>query len=153
VSLREIRTLSYLLHPPMLDEVGLVSALRWFVDGLETRSGLHVTLDAPPAMERLPAALERDLFAVVQEAILNVVRHSGSDTAEIRLERQAAHVVLQIRDDGRGMPSVPSPENPGDWAFGGVGIPSMRERLRQNGGSLEILSNHQGTTLIATVPR
>ena len=152
-SLQEIRTLSYLLHPPMLDEVGLVSALRWFVDGLETRSGLRVTLDVPPAMERLPAALERDLFAVVQEAILNVVRHSGSDTAEVRLEPQAAHIVLQIRDHGRGVSRVPSPENTGDWIFVGVGIPSMRERLRQNGGGLEILSNHQGTTLIATVPR
>ena len=99
-SLREIRTLSYLLHPPLLDEVGLLSAVRWFVDGLQTRSGLRVTLDAPPAMERLPAALERDLFLVVQEALLNVVRHSGSDTAEVRVERQATQVMLQIRDDG-----------------------------------------------------
>ena len=113
-SLREIRTLSYLLHPPMLDEVGLVSAVRWFVDGLETRSGLRVTLEAPPAMERLPAALERDLFFVVQEALLNVVRHSGSDTAEVRLERQATQVILQIRDDGRGMSGARSPEQPGD---------------------------------------
>ena len=151
-SLREIRTLSYLLHPPMLDEVGLVSAVRWFVGGLETRSGLRVTLEAPPAMERLPAALERDLFLVVQEALLNVVRHSGSDTAEVRLERQATQVILQIRDNGRGMPRAPSPEQPGGFAFVGVGIPSMRERLRQNGGGLEILSNHQGTTIIATVP-
>ena len=151
-SLREIRTLSYLLHPPMLDEVGLVSAVRWFVGGLQTRSGLRVTLEAPPAMERLPAALERDLFFVVQEALLNVVRHSGSDTAEVRLERQATQVILQIRDDGRGMSRAQSPEQPGDWAFVGVGIPSMRERLRQNGGELEILSNQQGTTIIATVP-
>jgi PAS domain S-box-containing protein len=151
-SLREIRTLSYLLHPPMFDEVGLVSAVRWFVGGLETRSGLRVTLEAPPAMERLPAALERDLFFVVQEALLNVVRHSGSATAEVRLERQATQVVLQIRDDGRGMSGARSPEQPGDWAFVGVGIPSMRERLRQNGGGLEVLSNHQGTTIIATVP-
>jgi PAS domain S-box-containing protein len=151
-SLQEIRTLSYLLHPPMFDEVGLVSSVRWFVGGLETRSGLRVTLEAPPAMERLPAALERDLFFVVQEALLNVVRHSGSETAEVRLERQATQVVLQIRDDGRGMSAGRSPEQPGDWAFVGVGIPSMRERLRQNGGGLEILSNHKGTTIIATVP-
>ena len=151
-SLREIRTLSYLLHPPMLDEVGLVSAIGWMVGGLETRSGLRVTLDAPLDMERLPPALERDLFFVVQEALLNVVRHSGSDTAEVRLERQATHVTLQIRDDGRGMSGVRSAEPPADWAFVGVGIPSMRERLRQNGGGLEILSNQQGTTIIATVP-
>ena len=151
-SLREIRTLSYLLHPPMLDEVGLVSAVRWFVGGLKTRSGLRATLEAPPAMERLPAALERDLFFVVQEALLNVVRHSGSDTAEVRLERQPTQVILQIRDDGRGMSRAQSPGQPADWAFVGVGIPSMRERLRQNGGWLEILSNHKGTTITATVP-
>jgi signal transduction histidine kinase len=151
-SLREIRTLSYLLHPPMLDEVGLVSALRWFIDGLETRSGLRVTLDAPPAMDRLPAPLERDLFAVVQEALLNVVRHSGSNTADVRLERQATQLVLRIRDDGRGMSGPPSPEQPGEWAVVGVGIPSMRERVRQNGGRLEFQSNEQGTTLIAMVP-
>jgi PAS domain S-box-containing protein len=151
-SLREIRTLSYLLHPPMLDELGLVSAVRWFVAGLERRSGLRVTLEAPPDMERLPAALEKDLFLVVQEALLNVVRHSGSDTAEVRLERQAMHVILQIRDDGGGLSSARAPVQPGDWGFVGVGIPSMHERLRQNGGGLEILSNHQGTTVIATVP-
>jgi signal transduction histidine kinase len=151
-SLQEIRTLSYLLHPPMLDEAGLVSALRWFVEGLQTRSGLRVTVDAPSSMERLPVALERDLFAVVQESLLNIVRHSGSDTADVRLDRQAAHIVLQIRDDGRGMSAARSPEQPGDWAVVGVGIPSMRERLRQNGGEMQILSSRQGTTIIATVP-
>jgi signal transduction histidine kinase len=150
-SLREIRTLSYLLHPPMLDEVGLESAVRWFVGGLESRSGLRVTLDAPPGMERLPAALERDLFFVVQEALMNVVRHSGGETAEVRLERQAAQVVLKICDNGHGMLGA-QPQPPNDWAYVGVGIPSMRERLRQNGGGLEILSNDQGTTIIATVP-
>jgi len=149
-SLREIRTLSYLLHPPMLDEVGLESAVRWFVGGLESRSGLRVTVDAPPGMERLPAALERDLFFVVQEALMNVVRHSGSETAEVHLERQAAQVILKIRDNGRGMLGAKR-QPPNDWAFVGVGIPSMRERLRQNSGGLEILSNDQGTTIIATV--
>ena len=152
-SLREIRTLSYLLHPPTLDEVGLLSALGWLVGGLQARSGLRVTLEAPPAMERLPTALERDLFFVIQEALLNVVRHSGSDTADVRIECQATHVILQIRDEGRGMSRAQSPEQPGDWSFVGVGIPSMRERLRQNGGDLEILSNPQGTTIIGTVPR
>ena len=151
-SLQEIRTLSYLLHPPTLDEVGLLSAVRWFVGGLQTRSGLRVTLDAPPEMERLPEALERDLFLVVQEALLNVVRHSGSDTADVRIEREATHVILQIRDAGRGMSRAQSPDQSSDWAFAGVGIPSMRERLRQNGGDLEILSSQQGTTIIGTVP-
>ena len=151
-SQREIRTLSYLLHPPLLDEVGLLSAVRWFVDGLQTRSGIRVTLDAPPAMERLPEAIERDLFLVVQEALLNVVRHSGSDTAEVRVERQATQVMVQIRDAGRGISGAEPAGQRGDWAFVGVGIPSMRERLRQNGGELEILSGSQGTTIIGTVP-
>ena len=151
-SLREIRTLSYLLHPPMLDEVGLDAAVRWLVAGLETRSGLRVSLDAPAVLERLSTALERDLFLVVQEALLNVVRHSGSDTAEVRIERRDEQVVLAIRDRGRGMSAARSPERPSEWAFTGVGIPSIRERLRQNGGRLEIQSNHQGTTLVATVP-
>lgn len=150
-SQREIRTLSYLLHPPLLDEVGLLSAVRWFVDGLRTRSGLRVTLDAPHAMERLPATMERDLFLVAQEALLNVVRHSGSDTAEVRVERQATHVMVQIRDAGRGISGAESAAQR-DWAFVGVGIPSMRERLRQNGGELEILSGPHGTTVIGTVP-
>jgi two-component system, NarL family, sensor kinase len=103
-------------------------------------------------MERLPVALERDLFYVVQEALLNVVRHSGSETAEVRLERHSMQVILQIRDDGRGMSRAESPEQPADWAFVGVGIPSMRERLRQNGGRLDIQSNQNGTTIVATVP-
>jgi len=152
-SQREIRTLSYLLHPPLLDEVGLLSAVRWFADGLQERSGLRVTLDVPPAMERLPAPMERDLFLVVQEALLNVVRHSGSDAAEVRIERQAAHVMVQVRDAGRGLSDAQSPGQRDDWAFvAGVGIPSMRERLRQNGGELEIKSSPQGTTIIGTVP-
>ena len=96
--------------------------------------------------------LERDLFLVVQEALLNVVRHSGSDSAEVRLERHATQVILQIRDRGRGISGARRPEQPYDGTFVGVGIPSMRERLRQNGGQLEILSTDQGTTLVATVP-
>jgi signal transduction histidine kinase len=151
-SLREIRTLSYLLHPPTLDEVGLESAVRWLAGGVETRSGIRVSVEVPPSMQRLRTGLERDLFLVVQEALLNVVRHSGSDCAEVRLEHQAAHVVLQIRDRGRGMAGARRLEQPADGDFLGVGIPSMRERLRQNGGRLEILSTDQGTTLIATVP-
>jgi PAS domain S-box-containing protein len=150
-SLREIRTLSYLLHSPLLDEVGLLSAVRWFAGGLQARSGLRVTLEAPPEMERLPEALERDLFLVVQEALLNVVRHSGSDTAEVRVEREATHVMLQIRDAGHGMSRAQSAEQQSDWVVG-VGISSMRERLRQNGGDLEILSSQQGTTIIGRVP-
>ena len=142
-SLREIRTLSYLLHPPMLDEVGLESAVRWFVGGLESRSGLQVMVDAPPGMERLPAVLERDLFFVVQEALMNVVRHSGGDSAEVRLERQATQVILQIRDNGHGI-SGRAAGATNDGAYVGVGIPSMRERLRQNGGQLEILSTDRG---------
>jgi two-component system NarL family sensor kinase len=103
-------------------------------------------------MDRLPPTLERDLFLVVQEALLNVVRHSGSDTAQVRLERQATHVLLEIRDQGRGMAGADRPGQAADPAFDGVGLPSMRERVRQNGGRLEIVSTHHGTILTATVP-
>ncbi|HET9941928.1 MAG TPA: PAS domain-containing protein, partial [Terriglobia bacterium] len=149
-SLQEIRTLVYLMHPPMLDQGGLVPAMRWFVDGFSSRSSLSVELVVSPAMERLPAGMERDLFLIVQEALSNVVRHSGSKTAVVRLERHAQEVTLQIIDFGRGMP--PGTADPDATHTVGVGIPSMRERLRQNGGRLEIQSGSQGTTVIARVP-
>src|SRR5678816_3024727 len=90
----------------MLDQGGLIPAVRRFVEGFATRSSLNVKLEVPSAMERLPAALERDLFLVVQEALSNVVRHSGSDTAVVRLDHQTNEVTLQVQDFGRGMPGI-----------------------------------------------
>ena len=150
-SLQEIRTLSYLLHPPLLDQAGLVSALQWYVEGFTKRSGIYVDLYAPP-IGRLPSDIEMALFRVVQEALTNVRRHSTSETARIRLERKPDEVVLEIKDRGQGLSVAQDNHDSGGLISVGVGIPGMRQRLRQLGGKLEIASNHKGTTISATVP-
>src|SRR4029450_10895022 len=105
-SLQEIRTLSYVLHPPMLDQEGLVPTVRWFVKGFEKRSGLTVQLELPDSGERRPKPRESDLFMVLQEALSNVLRHSGCKAATIRLHMDGSQVTLQIQDSGRRMPAV-----------------------------------------------
>jgi PAS domain S-box-containing protein len=151
-SQNEIRTLSYLLHPPELDVLGLVGALSWYVEGFWKRTGINVLLDTREDIGRLPREMETDLFRIVQEGLTNIMRHSGSETAIIRLEKSESQFVLQIEDSGRGLPKkmLLADEEPGS-AFG-VGIPGVRERLRQHGGSLEIRSTDQGTTLTCVVP-
>jgi PAS domain S-box-containing protein len=146
-SLREIRTLSYLLHPPMLDESGLAVALEWYLDGFSKRSGLRVNLAAPPDLGRLPAEVETALFRVVQESLTNIHRHSGSKVAAVQFTRDADSVTLAVKDEGRGMPR-PGP----DGSAMGVGIRGMRERLHQLGGRLEINSSQRGTTVRAVLP-
>lgn len=150
-SLQEIRTLSYLLHPPLLDEAGLVSALQWYVQGFTKRSGIYVDLAAQP-MDRLPADVELALFRVVQESLTNVLRHSGSETASIRLESRSGEIVLEIQDRGSGMPMVKISEAADEIMQMGVGIPGMRQRLDQLGGRLEVTSNSHGATIMAVVP-
>jgi len=151
-AVKEIRTISYLLHPPLLDEGGLLSAVRWFSDGFSRRSGIHVALDLAADLGRLPRDVEIALFRIVQEALNNVHRHSGSATASIRLCRGPDSVVLEVADAGRGLPSelVDTPLDA--IASLGVGIPGMRERARQLGGSLEIHTAGTGTTLRASLP-
>jgi len=150
-SLQEIRTLSYLLHPPMLDEAGLVGAIRWYVNGYVKRSGIHIEVVAAHEIGRLPSEVETALFRIVQECLTNVRRHSGSSSADIRLIREEDAVILQIRDNGRGMPKIDSTESDGS-ASPGVGIPGMRQRLRQLGGILEIESSNVGMVVTAKVP-
>jgi len=145
----EIRTLSYLLHPPELDLLGLVGALRSYVEGVEKRSGTHIRLDAAKDIGRLPSELEIDLFRVIQEALTNIIRHSGSKVAIIRLKRTETWVTLEVEDRGRGLPR--EVEDRSGPALG-VGIPGMRERLRHHGGRLEIRSAEQGTLVRVTVP-
>jgi signal transduction histidine kinase len=101
---REIRTTSYLLHPPLLDESGLASALNWYVQGLKERSGLDVDLRIPEKFDRLPADMELVIFRIVQESLTNVHRHSGSKSASIRVAREADKISVEVRDQGRGMP-------------------------------------------------
>jgi len=149
-SLKEIRTLSYLLHPPLLDQSGLVSALQWYAEGFSKRSGIYVDVIAQP-IGRLSSEVETALFRVVQEALTNVRRHSCSETASIRLERRTGEVKLEIKDRGRGLPPVKEDRSDGLLELG-VGIPGMKQRLRQLGGKLEISSNERGTSIIAVVP-
>jgi signal transduction histidine kinase len=149
LSLQEIRTLSYLLHPPLLDELGLPSALRWFVRGFENRSGITIGLTLQDDMERLPRPVESALFRVLQEALTNIHRHSESATAEIRLTRSAQEVVLEVADQGRGI--LMEHGSDADIASLGLGISGMRVRLHQLGGELTIHSGGQGTTVRAAV--
>ena len=141
--MREIRTASYLLHPPELDELGLRSGLALYVDGFTERSGIQVHLDVAPDLGRLPQEVETALFRIVQEALSNVHRHSDSGTAIIRLVRGASSVTLEVSDRGHGMrPGTPP----------GVGIASMRERAEQLGGWLEVVSLNGGATVKAVIP-
>lgn len=150
--LSEIRTFSYLLHPPVLDELGLKSALEWYVEGFVQRSGIRVDLDVPPDLERLPQELEVVLFRIVQESLTNVHRHSGSQTATIRITRSAADICMEVRDHGGGIRSRTVQSTPGKLMAAGVGIAGMRERVRQIGGRFTVQSDSGGTTVELTLP-
>jgi signal transduction histidine kinase len=148
---REVRTLAYLLHPPLLEEVGLGSALRWFVDGYSQRTGVHVDLEMPPQLTRLPGDIELALYRVVQEGLTNIHLHSGSKRAHVCLTCRPDQALLTVADEGRGLPPGLLERGGGSAAKLGVGIPGMRERIRQLGGQFEIVSGSNGTTLTATV--
>lgn len=148
----EIRNLSHLLHPPELDQVGLVSALRWYAVKFKERSAISVKLTSDPGVGRLPADIESALFRVVQESLNNVQHHSGSLAAEVRIRRENSRLVLEVEDQGRGLPAELLTVNEKSAAKLGVGIAGMRERLRQLGGRLEIDSSLRGTTVRAVVP-
>ena len=150
--LREIRTLSYVLHPPMLDEYGLPRALEWFLEGFTKRSGIHVKLEAQPDIGRLPPDTEMALFRIVQESLTNIRRHADSHTAAILLTRDPHWVTLEVQDDGHGFREA-LPSGAGSALTNlGVGITGMQERLRQLGGRLTIESRPTGTTVRAVVP-
>lgn len=150
---REIRTLSYLLHPPELDDMGLGTAVRSYVQGFGQRTGIQVKLDMTPEFRRLPLDLETTLFRILQESLTNIHRHSGSPTAEVRLTSTSETVDLWIADHGRGMPIEILNGDDGSSPELGVGVRGMRERVRQLQGDLEIVSGPQGTTIEARIPR
>jgi PAS domain S-box-containing protein len=150
---QEIRTLSYLLHPPLLDELGLAVAIGDYVEGFSKRSGVRVALDAPPGLERLPDVVELALFRVVQESLGNIHSHARASTARICLARDAEQVTLEVSDQGRGMSAEMIRALEAGRGSAGVGIAGMRERLRLLGGRLEIESGGQGTTVRAIIPR
>jgi len=148
---KEVRTVSYLLHPPLLDEAGLASALRWYVEGFAERSKIRVQLDISEDFGRLPQDLETALFRTVQECLTNIHRHSRSEVASIRLIRSADEISLKVEDRGAGIPPEKLDEVTSDGSPG-VGIRGMRERMRQLGGSLAVQSDASGTRVEACLP-
>ncbi len=150
--LSETRTISHLLHPPLLDEAGIGSAVRLYVDGFAQRSGIQVHLDLPPELGRLQEDIEIALFRAVQEALTNVHRHSGSSSVYICINLDAEQVRLEIKDNGRGIPKKHLTLLTEGDAGSGVGIAGMRERVRELRGSLEIQSDKTGTRVLIVIP-
>jgi PAS domain S-box-containing protein len=149
---REIRTLSYLLHPPMLDEAGLPHALRWYADGFANRTGIKVDVHLSPELHRFPAEVETALFRIAQECLTNIHRHSGSPTATVLLTADSGRVALKVADGGKGVPDDVIHEGRGNPAALGVGIPGMRERVRQLGGHLDLKHGNPGTVVEVVLP-
>ena len=152
-SIKEVRTVAYLLYPPMLEEMGLKSAIPWYLDGFSARSGIKTTFTAAPDFTRLPRDRELALFRVLQESLTNVHRHSGSESAEVRLLTKDGMSILEIEDKGKGVSQLLL-EPAGQDGMGalGVGVRGMNERLRQLGGTLELISTKGGTTVRAKMP-
>ena len=148
----EIRTLSYLMHPPLLDEVGLGAALKGYAVGFAERSGIRVEVDIPADLGRLPSDTETSLFRVVQQSLANVHRHSGSHVAKIKIRRGAEQTTVEIGDEGRGIPPGLLQDFDDCIRLVGVGIAGMRERIRGMKGRFSIRSSPQGTTVEASLP-
>lgn len=151
-ALQEIRTTSYLLHPPLLDEIGFIAAAEWYVEGFAKRSGISAKLDITKEDKRMPIEIETALFRVLQESLTNVHRYSGSPEVNIRFECRGETAILEVADRGRGIP-VELLNRLREGAAGtGVGLPGMRERIQELNGNLEINSDASGTNLRAIVP-
>jgi len=147
---QQIRTLSHLLHPPLLDEVGLLSALRWYLDGLSKRSGIETVLEVrPPDFPRLTLALETAIFRIIQEALTNVFRHSGARKGWVSLTQRRGQIVVRVRDDGKGIGEKVAELLPGSV---GVGIEGMSERAKEFGGQLRLVNAHPGTIVEVAIP-
>jgi signal transduction histidine kinase len=144
-----LRTMSHLLHPPLLDEVGLPSAVKLYAEGSAERSKIELSLELSPDFGRLSSAAETANFRIVQECLTNIHRHSGSRTARIRMTRDQRAVRVEVQDEGRGLPA---PINSSSGLKTGVGTQGMRERVRQLGGRCEISSGNSGTLVVAILP-
>ncbi len=148
----ETRTISYLLHPPLLDELGFASAAQWYVQGFSERSGIKVETNVSPGVSRLPRPMELVLFRVLQESLTNVLRHSKSARADVALYTARRGVVLRIRDYGVGISPDTLESFSSTGADVGVGLAGMRERVREQGGQFDVISSPSGTTLTVTMP-
>jgi PAS domain S-box-containing protein len=152
-ALKEVRTISYLLYPPLLEEMGLKSAIPWYLDGFSKRSNIQTTFDAEADFGRLPPEIELALFRILQEGLTNVHRHSGSPTANVRLFRSEDMAILEVKDSGKGIPTQLLQQTGGDWTGSpGVGLRGMNERVMQLGGRFEVVSAGDGTVIRAVVP-
>jgi signal transduction histidine kinase len=151
-SIAETRTISHLLHPPLLDEAGLKSALRWFVEGFGKRSGIEVTILTQDGPERFSEAVELALFRVLQESLTNVHRHSGATRADVSLSTEGNQVILRVKDHGCGIPDTVLAGLRDEGVGLGVGLAGMTQRIREIGGRLEINSGPSGTEITVAIP-
>jgi len=151
-AISDTRTLSHLLHPPLLDEAGLASAATWYVEGFGQRSGIKVSLELPSNFERLPSPVETTLFRILQEALTNVHRHSRSSAVDVQLGIEDSTVELRIRDYGKGIPEITLERFRRNGTNVGVGLAGIRERIKELGGELEIQSKDPGTLLRVVIP-
>ncbi len=150
-AISQVRTISHLMYPPLLEELGLESAIPWYVSGFEQRSGIKTDLKMPNELGRLPREVELTIFRILQESLTNIHRHSGSRTAGVRLRISNGCTFLEVKDSGKGMPQG-IVGKAGTGGMTGVGLRGMRERVRQFAGELEISSGPQGTTVTAMLP-
>ena len=149
-AIQQVRTISHLLHPPLLDEVGLISALRWFLEGLTTRSGIQIHLEVKPTnLGRLKSDVETAIFRIVQEALTNTFRHSGARNGSVRVEEKDGNVVVTVSDDGKGIDANVSQMRPESV---GVGIGGMRQRVTELGGNLRLANANPGTVVEVVIP-
>jgi len=151
-SIAETRTVSYLLHPPLLDDMGFLFAARWYLEGFAERTGIEVKVDIPEDSERLPLAVEMALFRVLQESLANIHRHSGSKRVDVSLVISATDANLRVRDYGKGIPPVILQQFRATGGRVGVGLAGMRERVREQSGYFDVQSNASGTTVAVRIP-
>jgi signal transduction histidine kinase len=150
--LKSVRTMSYLLHPPMLDEIGLASAAEWFIEGFAKRSGMDVVCRITGDKRRLPPTAELTLFRVLQESMTNIQRHAQSPSAEVHIEFAGDRVIMSVRDHGVGMSGEKLKRFTVDGTQAGVGLPGMRQRIQEQNGTFVISSNLRGTTISVELP-
>ena len=148
-AIKQVRTISHLLHPPLLDEMGLLSALRWYTEGFAKRSGIETTLEVPREFPRLGVEVETAIFKIAQESLTNVFRHSGAQRATVKLEEQNGRVFVSITDDGKGIPKTVAAQQPGSY---GIGIIGIKQRVEEHGGQLVLQNGNPGTVVQVTMP-
>jgi signal transduction histidine kinase len=148
-AIKQVRTISHLLHPPLLDEMGLLSALRWYTEGFAKRSGIETILDVPREFPRLTPEVETAIFKITQESLTNVFRHSGAQRATVKLQEKDGCVFVSIADNGKGIPKNLAAQQPGSY---GIGLIGMKQRVEEHGGKLVLHNGGPGAIVEVTIP-